>query len=288
MEKFIMIISILALTLGLFATEMVSVTGDIAGSDNPTAGLSDGIISLSGILDYTANTNDSGQFVIEDVLSENTYNYAISRAGYQSATGTIIVGSTSYDMGTITLNETTLAPSAIVATVNDADTAVNLTWAAPPLPGNYYFFDFEQDNGDWVPSSNWTNPLGDWEYTANYDVANWNPSPPGANIRPPLAAYSGTGMWGTKINTNHHNSGGFSYLSQTFDFSAFDNTQLKFWSWENVFGSFDYCQVSINSTVVWGPSYDFTNTVWRERSIDLSAYDGMSDEIGRASCRERV
>ena len=275
MKKLILLLNILALTLGLFAT--VSVTGAIVGSDNPTAGLGDGVINLYGVIDYTANTNASGQFVVEDVLSGNTYNYAISRAGYQSATGTIIVGSTSYDMGTITLNETTLAPSAIVATVNDADTAVNLTWEAPPLPGNYYFFDFEQDNGDWVPSSNWTNPLGDWEYTANYDVANWNPSPPGANIRPPLAAYSGTGMWGTKINTNHSNSGGFSYLSQTFDFSDFDNTQLKFWSWENVLGSFDYCRVSVNGIVVWGPSYDFTNTIWRERSIDLSAYDGMSD-----------
>ena len=48
MNKFILIISFLALTLGLFAT--VSVTGAIVGGDNSTAGLGDGVINLYGVI----------------------------------------------------------------------------------------------------------------------------------------------------------------------------------------------------------------------------------------------
>ncbi|MDY0128496.1 MAG: carboxypeptidase regulatory-like domain-containing protein, partial [Candidatus Cloacimonadaceae bacterium] len=270
-------------TVDIVMTESasVNVTGTIVGSDNPTVGLSEGVINLTGVIDYTANTNAAGQFVVSNVLSGNTYDYAISRAGYQTATGTIVVGSTDYAMGSITLNELTLPPSAITATVNAAETAVNLIWGSPGTPGNYHFFDFENDNGGWVPSSDWTDPLGDWEYTDAYDITNWNPSYTAGNVTPPGTAHSGTGMWGTKINTNYTNSGGYSYLTQTLDFSGFSETQMKFWSWENLFGDWDYAQVSINGTLVWGPSWDYTGTIWQERIIDLSAYDGMSDVVVR-------
>ncbi|MCB5272237.1 MAG: carboxypeptidase regulatory-like domain-containing protein, partial [Candidatus Cloacimonetes bacterium] len=265
--------------ISMTASASVNVTGTVVGSDNPTVGLSDGIINLTGVINYTANTNAAGQFVVENVLSGNTYNYSISRAGYQTDTGTIVVGSTDYAMGSITLNELTLPPSAITATVNDAETAVNLIWGSPGTPGNYYFFDFEFDDGDWEPSSDWGDLTGDWEYSDSYDIANWAPTYTGVNSNPPPTAHSGTGMWGTKINTNYTNSGGSNYLTKTLDFSGFSDTQLKFWSWENLFGDWDYAQVSINGTLVWGPSWDYQGTIWQERIIDLSAYDGMSDVV---------
>ncbi|HPI26762.1 MAG TPA: hypothetical protein PLO57_09910, partial [Candidatus Cloacimonadota bacterium] len=89
-------------------------------------------------------------------------------------------------------------------------------------------------------------------------------------------------MWGTRINTNYTNSGGFNYLTKTFNFGGLSNAQMKFWSWENLFGDWDYAQVSVNGTLVWGPSWDYSGgTQWRERIIDLSAYDGMSEVVVR-------
>jgi hypothetical protein len=262
--------------LSMTPSASVSVTGTVVGSDNPTVGLSDAIISLSGVLDYSATTNASGQFTVQNVLSGNTYNYSIFRPGYQNLTGSITVGATNYDMGTVTLEELTLPPSAVTATLNDEETQVDLIWSSPGMPGNYYFFDFENDDGDWEATATW-DPIGDWEYTDSYDIADWAPIYTGTNVNPPQQAYSGTGLWGTVITTNHANSGGFNYLTKTFDLSGFSNTQMNFWSWENLFGNFDYAQISVNGTVVWGPSWDYQGTVWQERIIDLSDFDGMSD-----------
>nr|HPI26761.1 carboxypeptidase regulatory-like domain-containing protein [Candidatus Cloacimonadota bacterium] len=154
------------------ASTTVTVSGTVVGSDNPTAGLSEATISLSGVMDYEGTTNAQGQFTIPNILSGNTYNYTISRAGYQNLSGSIIVASTNYEMGTLTLLELTLPPVAVTATLNDAETAVNLTWRAPGQPGSGMVFDFEGDNGGWAVSATYGDLIGDWEYTASYDVAN--------------------------------------------------------------------------------------------------------------------
>ncbi|MCB5270490.1 MAG: carboxypeptidase regulatory-like domain-containing protein [Candidatus Cloacimonetes bacterium] len=253
----------------------VSVSGTIVGSDHPTVGLSGAVINLYGALNYSANTNAVGQFGIQEVLSGNSYDYTIRKAGYQTASGTIEVGTVDYHFGTFILDELSSQPSDVVATLNDAETAVVLTWDSPDTPVNGYFFDFEYNDGDWEPGSDWANPAGDWEYTDSYNVAQWNPSYAGSYVMPPNAATSGTGMWGTSINTNYTNSNGFSYLSKTLDLSGFGNTQMSFWSWENISGPRDYAQISVNGTLVWGPSWDYIDTAWQERIIDLSAYDGM-------------
>ena len=264
--------------ISLVSSSTVSVSGHIVGSDQPTVGIANAHIFLDGPLDYEGTSNANGDFTITGVLSGNTYNYTIQAIGYADLTGTVVVGTTNVNMGTLVMSELALPPVQIVATENTAQTQVTLTWRPPGSTGTGVGLeDFEIDDGGWVPSSNWTNPLGDFEWTNTYDVANWSPTYTGANITPPPAAHSGTGMWGTKINTNYTNSGGFNYLTKTFNFSTMSNAQLSFWSWENVFGNFDYCQVAINGTLVWGPSWDYTATQWQHRVIDLSAYDGMSE-----------
>ncbi|NLM89840.1 MAG: hypothetical protein GX179_01455, partial [Candidatus Cloacimonetes bacterium] len=262
----------------LVSSNTVSVSGHIVGSDQPTVGIANAHIFLDGALDYEGISNANGDFTITGVLSGNTYNYTIQAIGYADLTGTVVVGSTNVNMGTLVMSELALPPVQIVAEENTAQTQVTLTWRPPGSTGTGVGLeDFELDDGGWVPSSNWTNPLGDFEWTNTYDVADWSPSYTGTNIVPPPTAHSGTGMWGTKINTNYTNSGGFNYLTKTFNFSTISNAQLSFWSWENVFGNFDYCQVAVNGTLVWGPSWDYTSTQWRQRVIDLSAYDGMSE-----------
>jgi len=262
------------LNFNLNASTSVPVTGWVVGSDQPTVGLPEAIVSLSGVMDYEATTDATGHFTIPGVLSGNTYNYVIVKEGYQQLTGSINVANTAFDMGTLILPEIAFPPSNVVATENVAQTQVLLTWNSPtPAPP---YDDFEMDNGGWVPTSTW-DPIGDWEWTGDYNVANWAPTYTGTNVVPPPNAYSGTGMWGTKINTNYTNSGGDNNLTKTFNLAGVNNAEIRFWSWENTFGNWDYCQVRVNGNLVWGPSWMYQNTVWTERVIDISAYDGMAN-----------
>lgn len=265
------------LNVSLVASSTVSVNGLVVGSDNQSVGLSDATVNLTGVINYSGTTNAQGQFTIPNVLSGNTYNYTVSRAGYQNATGSITVGSTNYNMGTIVVNEMTLPPSVATATLNANETAVTIAWRAPGTPGGFYNVDFEIDNGGWVPSSNWTNPLGDWQWTNQYNVSNYVVGGYPTSEVPPTAAHSGTGLWGTIINAPYTNAGGFSYLTQTFNLSGSTNSILRFWSWNNSFGNFDYGQIAVNGTVVWGPQWDTAPYSWQERIVDLSAYDGLSE-----------
>jgi hypothetical protein len=224
----------------------VTVTGRIVGSDQPTVGLADATINLSGYESYQATTNATGNFTITNVYASHTYDYVAHATGYQDATGQVVVGTTDVNMGDIVVNEMAYPPYQVVATEAIDGTNVTLIWNSPSPTGLTGLEDFELSDGGWVPSSNWSNPLGDWEWTNTYDVANWSPIYTGTNVIPPPNCHSGTGMWGTKINTNYTNSGGFNYLTKTFNLSGIFDPQLRFWSWENVFGDFDYCQVAVN------------------------------------------
>ncbi len=86
----------------------VTVTGRIVGSDNPTVGLANATISLTGYEPYSATTNNSGFFTVPNVYAEHTYNYTATAAGYQPTTGQVIVGSINVNMGDIVILELTL------------------------------------------------------------------------------------------------------------------------------------------------------------------------------------
>ena len=264
------------LNFSLIPSASVNVTGFVVGSDQPTVGLEEAEVVLTGIMNYNTVTDATGHFTIPGVLSGNTYGYRISKEGYQEITGSINVGASNYDMGTLILPEIAFPPSQVVATENVAQTQVSLIWSSPTAAPPYD--DFENDDGGWIPTASW-DPVGDWEWTNTYNVANFVDSYGSTSVIPPPTCYSGTGMWGTKINTNYTNSGGSNYLSKTFNLAGINNPELRFWSWENVFGDFDYCQVKVNGTLVWGPSWDYTNTQWRERVIDLSSFAGQSNVV---------
>jgi hypothetical protein len=135
-----------------------------------------------------------------------------------------------------------------------------------------YFFDFETNDGGFIPTADW-DPIGDWEYTDSYDVSNYvGPMP---NDVPPPTAYSGDGMWGTVIYSNHANSSGTSYLSRTFDLSGMTDTELSFYSWCDAFASWDFGTVTVNGDQLFYID-DEDPTAWTYEVISLSAYDGMS------------
>lgn len=269
------------LNFNLQAQPTVNVTGTVYGSDAPTVGLAGADVVLHGILDYSGTTNAQGHFTIPNVLTNNTYTYTISKSSYQNATGSITIGMSDYNLGSVILTELTLPPSNLQAVENAAQTQVTLTWRVPSSGGgSSNLNDFEANDGGWVPSSNWSNPLGDWQWTNTYNVSNYVTGEYPASEVPPPAAHSGTGLWGTILYAPYTNSGGFSYLTKSFNFSAMTNPTLDFWSWQNLFGNFDYAQVSVNGTVVWGPT-TVSNPVWQNVVVDLTAYAGQADVVIR-------
>ncbi len=263
------------LNFNLVASTSVVVSGTVTGSDAPATGLEGATIVLNGIQNHTATTNASGTFSIPGVLSGNSYGYTISRQGYQDLNGTINVGTTDYNMGIMILNELALPPGPVVATENIEQTQVSVVWSAPGAGGPGQ--DFEQNDGGWIPSSNWTNPLGDFQWTNTYNAANYVVGGYPASEFPPPTAHSGTGLWGTVIYGPYSNAGGFSYLTKELSFSGISNPQMRFWSWNNSFGNWDYGQVAVNGNIVWGPAWDTNPVEWEEVIIDLSAYANLAN-----------
>lgn len=262
------------LDFNLTASSAVTVTGFVAGSDQPTVGLEGAQVSLTGITNYSAETDASGHFTIPGVLGGNTYNYLVTYEGYSDLVGSVTIGNTDYNMQTLILDEIAYPPSGVIAEENVAQTEVSLIWNSPTAVPPYD--DFEMDDGGWVPTASW-DPVGDWEWSDSYNIDSFEYIYTGNNVHPPQNAYSGTGMWGTKMHTNYTNSGGFNYLTKTFNLTGIQNPEIRWWSWENVFGQFDYCQLRVNDTLVWGPSWDYQNTQWQERVVSLADYAGQND-----------
>ncbi len=252
----------------------VTITGQVVGSDYPSIGLEDALVNLSGVNDYTVETDEDGHFTIYLVYIFNTYDLRIDAEGYTSYQDELVVGDNDIDLGVIVLDEVAYPPHNVIATQSPDDTYVDLIWNTP-LPVTYYFSDFEDDDGGWEPSADW-DTIGDWEWSNEYDVNDWV-NTGSTSATPPPYAQSGTGMWGTVMFTNHTNSGGSSFLSQTFDFTTFNDATLAFWSWNDSFGNWDYGQIWVNDVLVWGPEWDYTGTTWQEVIIDLSAWDGESE-----------
>jgi len=265
-----------SITFNLEQFTNVTVSGQIVGSDYPAIGLSDAAISLTGYDEYFGESDADGFFSIPGVYINQTYNVSVVVEGYSTYQGEIVVGDTDLDVGVIIVDEVAFPPNSVIATQNPDDTEVDLIWNSPSAVSEN-FFDFEENDGEWIPSATW-DPVGDWEWTDSYDANNFFFSD-SQSATPPPTAISGTGLWGTIINTNYTNSGGFSYLTREFDFTAYSNSELRFWSWNDSFGNWDYGQVTINGDLVWGPAWDYSGTVWEEVVIDLSPYDGLSEVI---------
>jgi hypothetical protein len=172
----------------------VTVTGRIVGSDQPTVGLADATISLSGYEPYSATTNAQGQFTIPNVFASQTYQYVAVATGYQVATGEAVVGTTDLNMGDITVNEVAFPPFNVVAVENDAATQVAVTWEAPDPNAITITEGFEDET---FPPTDWSQVINDTA-TGGFDVpCSWARIGTVA-LDPPVSAPEGdwhAGMW---------------------------------------------------------------------------------------------
>jgi len=152
-----------------------------------------------------------------------------------------------------------------------ADTTFYQPWTVSGSSGGSGTFEGSEEG--WIPTSSGWDATGDWEWTNTYNVANYVYGPD--TQLPPTSAHSGTGMWGTVIYgpyTNVPVSGDRSYLRKTFDFTGVTNPVLDFWHYMDGYNTWDYGQILVNGTVVWGSSADAVFMPWQELNIPLTAY----------------
>jgi hypothetical protein len=133
----------------------VIVSGTVLASDTGL-GISGASIRLRGYEPYNANTNAAGVFTIPNVFADHTYDYTISANGYSSANGQIIVGSTNYNMGSITLNEVAYAPAEVTAELDDIGTTALISWLPPDPSALEVVEGFEAET---FPPEGWTRTI---------------------------------------------------------------------------------------------------------------------------------
>ncbi len=258
----------------------VTVTGRIVGSDNPNVGIADATITLSGYEPYTATTNATGYFTINNVFASQTYNYVASATGYQDATGTAVVGTTNLNMGTITVNEMAFPPFGVVATEAANFSNVTVNWQAPNPGAQGITETFE---GTTFPPTDWSQIITDTGAAGTTGVMPTWCRVGTVALTPPVPAHGGefqAAMW-------------WSYAHQdewliTPQFACPPSGQLSFWSYVYL-GSTNsdhyYIKVSTDNGTTWTPLWDATaqtggwNYYATPITVDISAYAGQNIKL---------
>ena len=120
---------------------VVKVSGVVAGSDDPHAGLAMVELTLDGPSDYTVTTDENGCFSIEDVNGNLEYDVLITASGYSDYVGTLEVGATDLDADTIVIDLMVNMPT-LVKAYDRTDHAL-VEWSEP-VPVAW----LQKDDGD--------------------------------------------------------------------------------------------------------------------------------------------
>ena len=123
----------------------VPVFGHVVGSDLPEVGLENALVEITGFENYQTTTNANGDFIIEDVYTNITYDIVITYDGYDNYIDEISVGGLPLDLGTIILSEIAYPPGNVLAIQNPDGTEVALSWSSPGQGGG----EFRYDDGEY-------------------------------------------------------------------------------------------------------------------------------------------
>lgn len=155
-----------------------------------------------------------------------------------------------------------------IPTAGPAPERITCTTGAPI---NFYFSDFEADDGGWAVTS----PANYWEWgvvVSGLDQCD-------SSDPTPTAAYSGANAWATNLDGCYPNFGSDTTLSQTFDLSSFPSgtqLELSWWHWYHVFEYFDYAIAYVNGTQVWRTPSSSPSPGYEQVAIDISSYAGST------------
>jgi hypothetical protein len=124
---------------------MVSVSGFVSGSDLPAIGLDSALVTMTGYFNYEVYTDENGQFIIEDVFGDKTYDITIFHKRFILYEGIAEVGTENTDLGNIILQENPLPVQNVVAI--EMEEGALITWQQPEL---YPEGEFRYDDGEEV------------------------------------------------------------------------------------------------------------------------------------------
>lgn len=119
----------------LVPSPRINITGLVQGGI-PVQNLENANITITGISQYSGITNSNGIFTIANVIANQTYQYQISKEGYQAQTGQIVVTESDCDMGITYLYESILQPVSVTAQIQPGNNSVLVLWTAPPVRDN--------------------------------------------------------------------------------------------------------------------------------------------------------
>jgi len=255
---------------------LVNVTGMVAGSDAPTVGIPGATITLTGMANYTATTNAQGQFTITGVYASQTYSYTVVATGYSPATGTVNVGATNHNMGTVIVNEITFPATGVQAT--EVLPNVNLTWTAPNPNVQNLTESFENAT---FPPQNWAQTITDTGPANTYGVTPTWCRVGSVALTPPVAPPDGQWQAGLWWSYNHQDE-----WLKTPQFTCPPNASLVFKSYVYLGSTYNdhyYVKVSTNNGSTWTMLWDASTqpgAAWNAYAtnpitIPLASYGGQ-------------
>ena len=219
--------------------------------------------------EFYGNIFATGPYAIEGLLDgDNFLELVVVDTGGQSFTPFI------HDTVTFFADYTNdYCPPTNLVVSSDFEYEVLTVFWTPPFGsgGAEGVLDFELWDGGFVPSADW-DPVGDWAWSNTYDFTDY-----AGGYNPPPAAHSGTGLWATVVNGDYTNAGGRSFLRKTVNLSGTPDAVLSFYSWHEVFGSFDYVEIYVNDAMVWDFTLSTTPVDWELVEIPLTDWVGQAE-----------
>nr|NQU93189.1 carboxypeptidase regulatory-like domain-containing protein [Bacteroidota bacterium] len=110
---------------------VVSLSGNVVGSGDPSTGIEDVAAMLYGYNTYEVMSTMNGDFTIEGVFGNAAYWIELSKYGYETYTMSVDVEDINIDLGTITLQELMVSTYNVTAVDSDPDDEAEIFWADP-------------------------------------------------------------------------------------------------------------------------------------------------------------
>lgn len=140
---------------------LVSISGQITGIDNPGVGIANAEISLTGYNAYATASDSEGNFLIENVYSQNSYQLSVAVDGYVTYFTLIEVESSDIDLGVIVLSEALLIPYVVLA--EPMPESMEITWQQPTSAAQHV-----QIYEDGIHEQGWAGEVAEEVWLGNY------------------------------------------------------------------------------------------------------------------------
>lgn len=140
---------------------LVSISGKVTGIDNPGVGIENATLSLTGYASFVATSDANGDFTLENVYGQNTYQLTVAAGGYASYSVPVVVEESNIGLGEIVLSEALLIPYVVLA--EPAEDAMNVTWHQPTSAA-FHVLVFE----DGIHEEGWAGEAGEEVWLGNH------------------------------------------------------------------------------------------------------------------------